>query len=218
MATYVPNAANLAEPVITRSVESAAQEFRTLKSAVAALSGTLVGGSVGAIVTQQEATGDGVSAVFNLALPVDSYLHLDLYIDGIHQQPSSYTVLGSTLTFSEIPRAGALICIKIGKPIGVDASDSSLVTYVPGTSGQVSTTVQAKLRESVSVKDFGAVGDGITDDTAAFNMAWTASNPKAVFVPACTYEITSAVTGKFYSFGVVTINTGSVTSIVNLVP
>ena len=35
--------------------------------------------------------------------------------------------------------------------------------------GGVVRTVESKLRESMSVKDFGAVGDGVTDDTAAFN-------------------------------------------------
>ena len=85
-------------------------------------------------------------------------------------------------------------------------------------SGGTARSVQAKLRDTVSVKDFGAVGDGIADDTVAFNNAWAASNPNAVLVPAGTYEITTSATGKFYSFGAVTINTGTVTTITNLVP
>ena len=39
----------------------------------------------------------------------------------------------------------------------------------------------------VSVKDFGAKGDGVTDDSAAFNAALAFSN--AVLVPVGTYRI-----------------------------
>ena len=84
--------------------------------------------------------------------------------------------------------------------------------------GAINRTINEKLAETVSVKDFGAVGDGVIDDTAAFTNAWAASNPKAVLVSAGSYKITGTVTGKFYSFGVVTIVTGTVTSITNLVP
>ena len=84
--------------------------------------------------------------------------------------------------------------------------------------GAISRTVNEKAQDTVSVKDFGAVGNGTTDDTTAFNAAWTASNPRAVLVPAASYKITGTVTGKFYSFGVATIVTGTVTTITNLVP
>ena len=90
--------------------------------------------------------------------------------------------------------------------------------YDQGATSAVNRPINEKLAESISVLDFGAVADGVIDDTVAFNDAWSSSNPKAVLVPAASYKITETVTGKFYSFGLVTIVGGTVTSITNLVP
>jgi hypothetical protein len=57
-------------------------------------------------------------------------------------------------------------------------------------------TVHTKLQESVSVKDFGAVGDGSNDDTSAFISAIasvTASGAR-LYVPEGTYLITATLT------------------------
>jgi hypothetical protein len=63
---------------------------------------------------------------------------------------------------------------------------SSSVTYLPAGTGAVLTTVQAKLRQYVSVKDFGAVGNGVTDDTAAIQAAIN-STAQAIYFPQGTY-------------------------------
>jgi hypothetical protein len=73
---------------------------------------------------------------------------------------------------------------------------SQTATYLQGSTGSVSRTIQTKLQESVSVKDFGATGDGSTDDTAAIQNAITAcgaSNQKILFFPAGVYLVSSTL-------------------------
>jgi hypothetical protein len=56
---------------------------------------------------------------------------------------------------------------------------------------EYSRTVQAKLRDTVSIKDFGAVGDGVVDDTAAIQAAINASDN--VYFPPGNYKVTSKI-------------------------
>jgi len=68
---------------------------------------------------------------------------------------------------------------------------SNSVTYLPAGTGAVTTTVQAKLREIVSVKDFGAVGDSTTNDSVAIQAA--VNTGKSVFFPEGSYLISPAI-------------------------
>jgi hypothetical protein len=70
------------------------------------------------------------------------------------------------------------------------------IDYDPAGTGAVQRSVQSKLRESVSVKDFGAVGDGVTDDTAAIQAAVTylsSLGGGAVYFPHGTYKVTAQI-------------------------
>lgn len=67
------------------------------------------------------------------------------------------------------------------------SSGSSLVGFIQSGASAVASTVQTKLREIISVKDFGATGNGSTDDTAAVQAALVAAAGKSLYVPAGIY-------------------------------
>jgi hypothetical protein len=71
-------------------------------------------------------------------------------------------------------------------------NNASGVVYDPAGTGAVATTVQTKLRETVSVKDFGATGDGVTDDWAAIRDALD-TNPRGLYFPVGTYFLSKTL-------------------------
>lgn len=82
-----------------------------------------------------------------------------------------------------------------------DASDpthgSAMVGFKPPGIGIVGRTLASKLLDYINVKDYGAVGDGIANDTVAFtNAVAAASNDATIFVPAGKYNITAISTSK----------------------
>jgi hypothetical protein len=70
---------------------------------------------------------------------------------------------------------------------------SEQVTFLAAGAGATQRTALEKFRDVVSVKDFGAVGDGVADDTAAFQAAWSAiqSTGGTIVIPAGVYLLNS---------------------------
>jgi len=64
--------------------------------------------------------------------------------------------------------------------------------FIQAGSGAVQRTVESKLQDVVSVKDFGAVGDGVTDDTEKIQAAIDSLSPgDELYMPAGDYLIST---------------------------
>jgi hypothetical protein len=77
---------------------------------------------------------------------------------------------------------------KPNNTLGFDGRGDNIQVLASGV-GAVYRTIQDKSRDIVSVRDFGAVGDGVTNDTAAIQAALD-SGANCVHIPAGSYRIT----------------------------
>jgi hypothetical protein len=64
--------------------------------------------------------------------------------------------------------------------------------FTQSGTGAIQRTVENKLKDTVSVKDFGAVGDGVADDTAAIQAAIVLIG-RTVFIPKGTYKVSATL-------------------------
>jgi len=72
---------------------------------------------------------------------------------------------------------------------------ASLIGFIQSGIGAIARSIQDKLRDTVSVKDFGAKGDGITDDAPAIDAAIAAMGYGGeIFFPEGVYKCNSSIT------------------------
>ena len=85
---------------------------------------------------------------------------------------TSGTVTDGSITSAKIAN-DTIVNADVNSSAGIVATKLS---FTQSGTGATARTVDSKLKDVVSVKDFGATGDGTTDDTAAFNAAITYIN------------------------------------------
>lgn len=74
----------------------------------------------------------------------------------------------------------------------ISSSGSSIIGFIQSGTGATARTAQGKMRDAVSVLDFGAVGDGLTDDSAEIQAALNAHG--TVLFPSGTYLVGTPLT------------------------
>jgi len=155
------------------------------------------GGGSSIAINEQAFVATAGQTVFNLTS--FSYTpginSLQVYVNGLKQVlGEAYTETSTTsFTFVSGLNDGAIVEALGGAALAQSISALN-VSYNEGGTGAVTTTVQAKLQQTVSVMDFGAKGDGTTDDTAAIQAAINVNGGNvSVYFPTGVYKITSTI-------------------------
>ena len=92
----------------------------------------------------------------------------------------------------QIP-AGTITDLQVNAAANINATK---LAFTQAGTGATARTIDSKLKDVVSVKDFGAVGNGVANDTAAIQAAidYVKSNsgagPKRLHFPSGTYNVT----------------------------
>lgn len=129
-------------------------------------------------------------------------------VGGVAHVQLSDPALGSNLTVRARVLGGLAVGIlPIGTPVTVTIEHGQAI--VVGMGGNSTTTVTGGTPADTS--DFGAVGDGITDDTAAFQAALNSGAGSIITIPAGTYKITAPLVVTGQGTHIVGAGTSSVT-------
>ena len=148
----------------------------TSASGVTAQANPIILDSAGRVPTGEIWLTYGVTYKFALYTSVNVLIATWDNIDGI--TPASY-IFGEFANTSDVTKGDALVGFK-------QSNSSGALT------GAVAGTVHKKLQEIVSFKDFGAVGDGSTNDAAAVLLALN-SGAKVVDGQGLTYKLTANI-------------------------
>lgn len=123
---------------------------------------------------------------------------LAVFLNGVRLTPlEDYTETSTTsITLTSGATVGDKLLFAIGASSNSASVQANVVAYTPAGTGAVTTDVQTALRKWASFEEYGATGDGVTDDTTAVQNALNTGKPII------------GTTGKtYYCSGVITMAT-----------
>ena len=164
------------------------------------------GVTAGAAFQTYEFTATAGQTSFSVSPATPYNASIVVIVNGLQLSPAEVNVSGTNVITPALT-LGDEVVIRRYTAEPVAAPDASEVNFIQSGVGAVTRTSQDKMRESISVKDFGAVGDGVTDDTVAIQAAITeaetnstlntsfgvALGPQEVYFPPGYYKVTSTL-------------------------
>lgn len=144
---------------------------------------------------QPRQTGDGTTTTFDAPgtsaeLPQAFFV----VVNGlVSRAGTDYTTAPGQIIFTTAPAAAAEIDVTYFKPVTTDVAEGTDVSlgYTTATGSTTARTMADRAADVVNVKDFGAVGDGVADDTAAIQAAINSS--KSITVPPGNYLLSKSL-------------------------
>jgi hypothetical protein len=158
----------------------------------------------------------GITTQLTLSQNYGSSDNLWVTFDGTEQGADQYSLNGTTLTFnSPIPAGTNKVFVKGGTSLTIGVPGASTVT---DSSVASNSNLYNRIHDWIDVKDYGAKGNGATDDTAAIQLAINLlpASGGTIYFPAGTYNVSSTIqigNGSSSAFstrtGVVLVGAGS---------
>ena len=119
--------------------------------------------------------------------------NLSVFVDGVNQygpgaQYAFVETDSDTVTFVSGLHIGASVKFTTATPVASNVADAANVIYNPPFVGGIAIDVESKLAQTISIKDFGAVCDGVADDTTEVQAAISAvsSDDVTLIIPGPT--------------------------------
>ena len=154
-----------------------------------------IAGSTASTTLEQSFTATQGQTVFTLTTfdYAPGTNNLAVFVNGSKQvSGTNYSETSvNVVTFTTGLNAGDVVEFLSNLSVAAGTIYATDINYNEGAAGAVTRTLESKLQESVSVKDFGAIGDGTTNNYTAFQNA-VAAIPAAggiLLIPAGTYYL-----------------------------